>query len=185
LTPPTVRPAAPADADTLIDFNLRMARETEGLSLDPPTLGRGVRAALSDPAKALYFVADLGGKVVGQLMLTLEWSDWRDGDIWWIQSVYVHPDHRRRGVFRALYEHARRRARAAGVVSLRLYVERHNAAAQDVYRSLGMTDAGYLVMEEMFVTLAPSAPLTARPSEGAPAPQPPPPHGRSGRPGPP
>ena len=150
-TPPaatTIRPAVPGDGDTLIEFNLRMASETEGLSLDPSTLARGVRAALSDPAKALYFVADLGGKVVGQLMLTREWSDWRDGDIWWIQSVYVHADHRRRGVFRALYEHARRRARAAGVVGLRLYVERHNAAAQDVYRSLGMKDAGYLVMEQ-------------------------------------
>src|SRR5688500_1492020 len=132
-TPPTIRPATHADADTLIDFNLRMARETEGLSLDPATLARGVRAALSDPAKALYFVADFGRQVVGQLMLTREWSDWRDGDIWWIQSVYVNADHRRRGVFRALYEHTRQRARAAGVVGLRLYVERHNAAAQDVY----------------------------------------------------
>ena len=152
--PPTVRPARPDDADALVEFNFRMARETEGLSLDPAVLSRGVRAALADPSKALYFVAELPdapGEVVGQLMLTREWSDWRNGDVWWVQSVYVREDRRRRGVFRALYDHARQQARAApNVVGLRLYVERHNAAAQQVYQRLGMRDAGYLVMEEMF-----------------------------------
>lgn len=145
-----IRSARPDDADVLADYNVRMALETEHLALDPATVARGVRAALDDPAKALYFVAEFGGVVIGQLMVTHEWSDWRDGDIWWVQSVYVHPDHRRRGVFRALYDHARRAARTAGAVGLRLYVERHNADAQAVYQKLGMRDSGYLVMEEMF-----------------------------------
>ena len=146
----TVRGARLTDADVLTDYNVRMALETEGLALDPATVGRGVRAALADPAKAIYFVAESDGRVVGQLMITHEWSDWRDGDIWWIQSVYVHPDFRRRGVFRAVHDHTRAAAREAGAVGLRLYVERHNSAAQHTYERLGMRDSGYLVMEEMF-----------------------------------
>src|SRR3954452_8892223 len=113
---PLIRDATPADAATIVDFNARMARETEGLTLDPAVLSRGVRAALADPAKAIYFVAEIDRRVVGQLMITHEWSDWRDGDIWWVQSVYVHPEYRRRGIFRTLYAHARERARAAGAV---------------------------------------------------------------------
>ena len=147
---PIIRSARAADADTLVDFNARMARETEGLSLDPAVLSPGVRAALADPAKAIYFVAESGGRVIGQLMITHEWSDWRNGDVWWVQSVYVHPDHRRQGVFRALYDHARGEAKKAGAVGLRLYVEENNAAALAVYRQLGMGMTHYRVMEEMF-----------------------------------
>ena len=113
----------------------------------PPTVARGVRAALADPAKAIYFVAETGGLVVGQLMITHEWSDWRDGDVWWIQSVYVHPDFRRRGVFRALHEHARREARRAGAVGLRLYVERDNVRAQATYAAIGMHETAYRLYE--------------------------------------
>jgi ribosomal protein S18 acetylase RimI-like enzyme len=149
-SPPIVRDATPADAEAIVDFNARMARETEGLALDPSVLSAGVRAALEDPAKAIYFVADVGGRVVGQLMITHEWSDWRNGDIWWVQSVYLHPDHRRRGIFRALYAHARERAQAAGAVGIRLYVEQNNAAAQHCYQQLGMGLSHYRVMEEMF-----------------------------------
>jgi len=145
-----VRSAAPTDAETIVDFNARMARETEGLSLDPAVLSAGVRAALADPAKAIYFVAESGGRVVGQLMITHEWSDWRNGDIWWVQSVYVHPDHRRRGVFRALCAHARQQAEVAGAVGIRLYVEQDNSVAQRCYARLGMGLSHYRVMEEMF-----------------------------------
>jgi len=147
---PLVRDATPADAEAIVDFNARMALETEGLALDPAVLSAGVRAALGDPAKAIYFVAEADRRVVGQLMITHEWSDWRNGDIWWVQSVYVHPDHRRRGIFRALYAHARERARAAGAVGIRLYVEQNNAAAQQCYGQLGMGLSHYRVMEEMF-----------------------------------
>jgi GNAT superfamily N-acetyltransferase len=145
-----VRRAVAADAQTIVDFNARMARETESLTLDPATLSAGVQAALADPAKAIYFVAEVGGHVVGQLMITHEWSDWRNGDIWWVQSVYVHPDYRRWGIFRALYAHARRQAQAVGAVGIRLYVEQDNSVAQRCYAQLGMSLAHYRVMEEMF-----------------------------------
>jgi ribosomal protein S18 acetylase RimI-like enzyme len=161
-SPFLIRRGRPADADTLAEFNIRMAAETEGFALPPATISPGVAAALADEAKGIYFVAEVaghdgiagrdgsGGQVVGQLMVTHEWSDWRNGDIWWVQSVYVHPDHRRRGLFRALYEHARAEAKAAGAVGLRLYVEANNAAAQAVYRQLGMGTTHYHVMEEMW-----------------------------------
>jgi GNAT superfamily N-acetyltransferase len=148
-----IRPARADDADTLVEFNARMARETEGLDLGRDVLSQGVRGGLADAAKALYFVADADGRVVGQLMITKEWSDWRNGDIWWVQSVYVHSDYRRRGVFRALYDYARDQARSAGAVGVRLYVDDHNAAAQQVYERLGMRMSNYRVMEELFVAL--------------------------------
>ena len=145
-----IRAARAEDAETLVEFNARMARETEGLELGRDVLSKGVRGGLADESKALYFVADAGGRVVGQLMITREWSDWRNGDIWWVQSVYVHPDYRRKGVFRSLYDHARDQARRAGAVGVRLYVDDHNAAAQQVYERLGMRMSNYRVMEEMF-----------------------------------
>jgi GNAT superfamily N-acetyltransferase len=146
-----IRAARSNDANTLVEFNARMALETEELELDPALLSPGVRGGLADPSKALYYVAEAGGRVIGQLMITKEWSDWRNGEIWWVQSVYVHPDHRRRGVFRALYAHARDQASRAGAVGVRLYVDDHNAAAQQVYERLGMRMSNYRVMEEMFV----------------------------------
>lgn len=146
----SIRPARPDDADVIAEFNIRMARETEDLVLDPATVGRGVRAALTDPAKALYFVAESARRVVGQLMITHEWSDWRDGDLWWVQSVYVAPEFRRRGVFAALYRHVERAAREQGVAGIRLYVDEHNAVAQEVYGRLGMRVSNYRVMEVMF-----------------------------------
>lgn len=144
---PVVRRAASADADVLAEYNIRMARETEDLALTPATVRAGVAAALEDPAKGVYFVAEAQGVVVGQLLVTTEWSDWRNGPMWWIQSVYVAPDYRGRGVFRALYDHTVEQARAAGVAALRLYVEEENAAAQAVYTRLGMRPSGYLVYE--------------------------------------
>ena len=145
------RDARLSDAATIIDFNIRLAEETEGLRLDPLTLGVGVQALLMDPNKGRYFVAEVNGDVVGQIMHTREWSDWRNGDLWWIQSVYVDPAYRGKGVFRKLMEHVRTLAqRTPSVVGLRLYVERENEAAQRAYDRLGMKAANYGVMESIW-----------------------------------
>jgi GNAT superfamily N-acetyltransferase len=146
--PPALRRATPADAPVIVEFNRRLAEESEGKTLDLPVLAAGVAACLADPTKALYFVAEDGGRVVGQVMLTYEWSDWRNGWIWWIQSVYVVPEQRRRGVFRALFEHVCRQAREdPHVVALRLYVEEENHGAREIYAHLGMEPTGYRVLE--------------------------------------
>ena len=143
----TIRGATPADAEVIAAFNAAMALETEHKRLDPAVLRAGVEGAIARPASAKYFLAELEGRVVGQLMVTFEWSDWRNADFWWIQSVYVPPEFRSRGVFGGLYRHVERLARDAGACGLRLYVERDNAGAQAAYRRLGMADAGYLVYE--------------------------------------
>ena len=142
-----IRPATPADAAVIAAFNAAMALETEHKRLDADTLRAGVERAIAQPAAARYFLGEIGGQVAGQLMITFEWSDWRNADFWWIQSVYVHPDFRARGVFRALYRHVEQLARQAKACGLRLYVERDNANAQEVYRRLGMENAGYFVFE--------------------------------------
>jgi GNAT superfamily N-acetyltransferase len=147
--PTVVRPAVPADADTLTDFNLAMAQETEHLTLNRATLSAGVRTAIADPLKARYFVGEIDGRIAGMLMLTREWSDWRNGEIWWIQSVYVHPDFRRLGVFKAIYRHVEALARQQNAVGLRLYVVHENRVAQESYRRLGMEVSEYLVMENL------------------------------------
>jgi GNAT superfamily N-acetyltransferase len=147
---PTVRRAAAADAAVLVEFNRLLARESEGKELDPNVLAAGVAAGLADPQKAEYFVAEdpQGGGVLGTLMLTREWSDWRNGWLWWIQSVYVRADARRRGVFRALYEHVYRAAAAdPTVIGLRLYMEQANEAARQTYLRLGMSPTGYVVLQ--------------------------------------
>lgn len=146
----TIRTARPSDAPMIARCNSLLASETESIALDPAVLDRGVRAVLDDATKGTYFLAEVEERVVGQLMITREWSDWRDGDIWWIQSVYVEPEFRGRGVFRALYEHVRDEARRAGAVGLRLYVHDSNSAAQRTYARLGMSLSHYKVMEEMF-----------------------------------
>jgi GNAT superfamily N-acetyltransferase len=125
-----------------------LARETEGRELDRPTLLAGVRALIENPARGIYFVAEETGQVIGQVMITFEWSDWRNGTFWWLQSVYVREEFRQRGVFRSLFEHVRSLAgQESGVCGLRLYVERENDRAKGAYRQLGMTDAGYEVFE--------------------------------------
>jgi ribosomal protein S18 acetylase RimI-like enzyme len=156
--PITVRPAAAADADFLAQGNSAMALETEHKRLEPTVVGAGVRAALADPAKGLYFIAERDGTRVGQLMFTREWSDWRNGDFWWIQSVYVLPEARRSGVFRALFRHVEQlAARDPGVCGIRLYVERANVRAQATYRHCGLDDAGYVVMEVDYTHAAAAA----------------------------
>jgi ribosomal protein S18 acetylase RimI-like enzyme len=148
---PLVREAAPTDARTIADFNSRMAMETEGRPLEPELINPGVAAVLTDSNKARYWVAELDGKVIGQIMVTYEWSDWRNGWIWWIQSVYVHRDFRRRGVFSALYRHVESLARQdPEVCGMRLYVENANRHAQETYSKLGMDLPGYQVMEVDF-----------------------------------
>lgn len=152
-----IRDAAPADCDLIAQWMIAMAWETEHKRLDPATVHAGVAAGLGDPAKARYFVAmreaDAAGRETiavpaGTLMLTREWSDWRNGEWWWIQSVYVDPEHRRQGVYDALHRHVDALAQAsADVIGLRLYVERANTPAQKTYAAQGMSDAGYCIFE--------------------------------------
>lgn len=147
---PRVRPARAAEADLLIDFQLELARETEGLDLDPHALGRGVRAVFDDPSLGEYWVAELDGEIAGCLLATREWSDWRNGTVLWVQSVYVRPPARRRGIYRALHEHLRRRVEAsADLKGMRLYVDQRNRAACKVYETLGMSCEHYMLYEWM------------------------------------
>ena len=144
------RVAAGGDARVLAGFNQAMALETESKSLVPESLVPGVETVLRDPGHGFYVVADTGREIVGGLLVTYEWSDWRNGRIWWIQSVYVRPRYRRWGVYRKLHEFVRERARAAGdAVGLRLYVERENRVAQHTYAALGMSETPYRIYEEM------------------------------------
>jgi ribosomal protein S18 acetylase RimI-like enzyme len=143
-----IRKARLADAPVIAEFNTRLAWETEKLKLTPKTIQHGVRAALKDSTKGTYFVAEHEGAVVGQLLITFEWSDWRNGNFWWIQSVYVAAEHRQRGVFRALFDHAQKLARARrDGCGLRLYVEQNNDRAQRTYAQLGMVKTHYEVFE--------------------------------------
>ena len=143
-----LRPAHAGDVPRLRDWAVAMALETEHKALDPHTVEKGIRAVLEEPRRGAYFIAHRGEAVAGTLMLTYEWSDWRNGDWWWIQSVYVAPPHRRQGVYAALHAHVLAGACAnPAVCGLRLYVERDNATAQRTYESLGMVDAGYRMYE--------------------------------------
>jgi len=145
-----IRPALPRDAEAIVDFQIRMALETEELELDPKVVARGVGAVLDDSAKGQYWVADAGGHLVGSLLTTFEWSDWRDGTVIWVQSVYVVPALRGRGIYRRLYEHLRDRVLASpDLRGIRLYVDRRNLPAQRVYERLGMSREHYEMFEWM------------------------------------
>ena len=151
-----IRPATRHDTDTIVEFNRAMALETENRRLDLPTLRQGIRAFLENPGYGSYIVAELpedkSRKPVGQLMMTYEWSDWRNGVFWWIQSVYVAPERRGRGVFRAMYEHILAQAKTdPKVCGIRLYAEQNNHEAQTVYQRVGLVPAGYVVYEQDFV----------------------------------
>jgi GNAT superfamily N-acetyltransferase len=146
----TIRRALPQDADAIAAFNRAMAWETEEKNLAPDVVAAGVRGLLAHPEFGFYLVAEEAGEVVGALLVTMEWSDWRDGLFWWIQSVYVRPTWRRRGVFRRLYGEVRRAALADPAIrGLRLYVDRDNAAARQTYATLGMVATNYAVYEEV------------------------------------
>ena len=143
------RAASVTDAAEIVQFQILMARETENVELDRDVVTRGVRAVFDDPSRGRYFVAEADGKVIASLLITYEWSDWRDGNVWWIQSVYVDAAHRRRGVYAQMYEHVKSIAERENVRGIRLYVDRRNALAQDVYRRCGMDGEHYLVFEFM------------------------------------
>ena len=147
-----IRPAYADDAGTIAAFNAQLALETETKTLDRTQLGLGVADLLANPDRGRYFLAEVDGEIVGQLMITYEWSDWRNGLFWWIQSVFVRPETRRRGVFTALYNHIQSLASDEdGVCGIRLYVERDNQRAQRTYETLGMIKTGYQVMEVDFI----------------------------------
>jgi ribosomal protein S18 acetylase RimI-like enzyme len=145
--PLQIRAAEPGDLASLVQWNAAMAWETEQKRLDPAILARGVAGVFEQPQRGFYLVAERDGAAVASLLVTREWSDWRNGDFWWIQSVYVIPAARRRGVFRALYAEVERRAAAAGAVGLRLYVETENRHAQATYAGLGMQRCHYFMYE--------------------------------------
>ena len=146
---PRLRVARPDDRDVLVEFARAMAAETEDKSLDLDVLRAGTASLLADPHRGRVYVIEADGVVAASLMLTIEWSEWRNGFFWWIQSVYVRPEHRRRGFYRRLHEHVRAAAAAdPEVCGLRLYVERENHAAQQTYRDIGMVETDYLLFEE-------------------------------------
>src|SRR5260370_26105286 len=137
----TVRPAAPADIPVIVEFNCRLAQETEAIVRDRDVVLAGVSAVLMDVNKGLYFVAESVGAIVATAEISYEWSDWRNGWFWWIQSVYVRAEARRQGVFRMLYQHIYKAAcQDSQVIGLRLYVEHQNHSAQRTYESLGMKE---------------------------------------------
>ena len=140
----SIRPATTADEDVIVRYNAALAWESEAKRLDEPTLRAGVRAVLADPHKGFYTVAEAGGAVVGQTLITFEYSDWRCGWYWWIQSVYVDESARRQGVFRALFEHLKDKATAdPTVIGLRLYMEDDNDRARRTYLGVGMEAEPY------------------------------------------
>jgi ribosomal protein S18 acetylase RimI-like enzyme len=138
------------DADTIARFNSQMAFETEGKELIAEVIGAGVRRLIDSPQLGFYLVVEHEGRVIASLMITNEWSDWRNGLFWWIQSVYVEKDFRRQGVYRRMYDHVRDLAKAEpGVCGFRLYVEKDNEAAHATYAALGMKETDYLLYEEL------------------------------------
>jgi ribosomal protein S18 acetylase RimI-like enzyme len=146
----TYRDAVPGDAARIVEFQIAMARETEDFDLDRATCSRGVQAVFTDDRHGRYFVAEDGARLIASLMITPEWSDWRNGVVWWIQSVYVIPEFRRQRVYAGLYEHVKRLAGLdANVKGIRLYVDKRNTRAQEVYARLGMNGEHYQVFEWM------------------------------------
>lgn len=145
-----IRSAGPDDISDIAQFNIAMAQETEERQLDPETIQSGVSGVIQNHAHGFYLIAERDQVAVGSLLITFEWSDWRNGTLWWIQSVYVKPEHRRTGVFKALYDAVIARARAAkSVRGIRLYVEQENLDAQSVYQKLSMQKTPYQMFERM------------------------------------
>lgn len=144
-----IREAKPNDADAIISFQQKMALETEEMELDYSTISAGVKAVFDDPAKGKYYVAEENAKVQASLMITPEWSDWRNAMVWWFQSVYVLPEARRKGIFKRMYDFIKSRAIEEGAAGLRLYVEKENIRAQQTYTAMGMDGEHYKMFEEM------------------------------------
>jgi len=145
-----IRTANLEDVDSLVEFNQAMALETEGKMLDAQILRSGVQAVLHDEKKGFYVVAESEGKIVGGLMITFEWSDWRNNWFWWIQSVYIMPEFRGKKIYSGLYNFVKQQAAEEdNVCGFRLYVERENNNAQKVYEKCGMQSSHYLMYEEL------------------------------------
>ena len=145
-----VREAKKSDACKIVEFQMAMALETESLKLDKGILTLGVNAVLEDSSKARYFIAEEDGMGIGMLMITLEWSDWRNGWVWWIQSVYTSPEYRGKGVYKLLYQHIKSLVRRSdNIRGIRLYVDKRNVTAQKVYKALGMNGDHYSTYEWM------------------------------------
>ncbi len=138
------------DASVIAEFNRRMAKETENLELDETVILKGVKNLMQQPDLGFYITARTENEVCGCLMITKEWSDWRNGLIWWIQSVYIHPEYRRQGIFRKMYQNISDSAKEQGIIGLRLYVEHNNATAQKTYTELGMKKCDYHIYEQIF-----------------------------------
>ena len=145
----SIRQATLKDAPIIIDFQQKMAWETENMHLPPETVTKGVNGVFEEPSRGEYFVAESDGKVVASLLITHEWSDWRNSDVWWFQSVYVIPEYRRQGIFRKMYIHIRSLVEEQGIAGLRLYVETKNKRAQKTYEAMGMSSEHYVFYEWM------------------------------------
>jgi len=144
-----LRTSTQSDLSTIVSFNSAMAKETEGKMLDPSAIESGVLSLIEDNSKGFYLLAEKENRVIGQLMITKEWSDWRNGNFWWIQSVYVLPDYRGKGVYRALHEKVIELGKAEkDVCGIRLYVDKENKGAQEVYNKMGMKESNYIFFEE-------------------------------------
>jgi GNAT superfamily N-acetyltransferase len=143
----TIRKAEREDSEQIISFQLAMARETEELQLDTDRLVPGVNSVFNNPSKGQYFVAESDGNVIASLMITYEWSDWRNADVWWFQSVYVIPGFRRMGIFRMMYDFVRNEGLKNGIAGLRLYVESNNHTARKTYEAMGMSSEHYTMYE--------------------------------------
>ena len=145
-----IRQAILSDSISIVEFQLAMALETEQLELDKPTVIKGVAAVMADASKGIYYVAEVNGHLVGSLMTTFEWSDWRNGTVLWIQSVYVNPEYRKRSVFSALYKHIMTMVAAnTELRGIRLYADKTNTSAHGVYEHLGMSAEHYQMFEWM------------------------------------
>ncbi len=150
-----IRRATPGDAEALSKFNQDMAYETEGVELIPEVIDAGVKTMIENPQMGFYLVAESDGVIAAALMTTTEWSDWRNGLFWWIQSVYVLPEYRRQGLYRKLYAQVKKMAENdSNVCGFRLYVEHDNTTAQKTYQSLGMDETNYKLYEELKIDLA-------------------------------
>jgi GNAT superfamily N-acetyltransferase len=145
-----IRQAEQSDSPDIVEFQLSMAWETEQLQLQEPTVVKGVAAVFADPSKGIYYVAEKDGKVVGSLLTTFEWSDWRNGTVLWIQSVYVRPEFRKKSIFSRLYRHIQQMVEAnPNLRGIRLYADKTNIQAHGVYEHLGMTAEHYQMFEWM------------------------------------
>jgi ribosomal protein S18 acetylase RimI-like enzyme len=136
------------DIDSIVQFQADMAMESEGCVLDKEKVIKGVTAAMLDDSKGIYWVAKYEGRTIGSLMITREWSDWNNEWYWWIQSVYVTPEYRKQGVYKAMYQKVKDAAKENNVSQIRLYADKTNLSAQKAYQSLGMHESHYLMFEE-------------------------------------